>query len=79
MSAGGAAAGTASLRTALLAFLLLRLSEGPLFLLCLSLLFGTQPVSFVFKASVQTARENRIHHRYRVKTMPGSAQAAAGS
>lgn len=36
---------------------------------------GTQLVSFNFKASVQTARENRICSRYCVKTLPGSAQA----
>lgn len=37
---------------------------------------GTRPVSFVFKAPAQTARENRIWSRNCVKTLPGSAQTA---
>lgn len=37
---------------------------------------GTQLVSFIFKAPVEAARETRICSQYRVKTLPGSAQAA---
>lgn len=37
---------------------------------------GTQLVSFIFKAPVEAAEETRIYSQYRVKTLPGSAQAA---